>query len=467
MSQQMLDKHHLLIDAVFEPLTRGDRILQDRVTFQWQEGQHWCITGPTASGKTTLLKLLSGQIFNPTASVFYPLIDKWKSENTSRKYVADWLVFVPQEVSIPTVYIEDLYYQRRFQSAEQEGIPTVRTILMQLSSKDTRLVEEVVSRVKLTQMQDQPFVQLSNGQTRRLMIAIALIKQPKILFMDNPFAGLDQNARNEIVGLLKELSSNGIHICMAALEHETTSLDFITNRLVLQSEVHHAPGLFPEAFKADKSDEKAIIRFHNASVRYGEKIVFQDFNWQVHSGEHWVIKGTNGSGKSTLLSMITADHPQAYSCNLMLFGKQRGSGESIWDIKSNIGYFSPEMMRFFESSGTVRKVILSGLEDLYAEKSSPHNSLITDLLSWIGVEEWEDRLYAHLSFGEKRIVLLLRAIIRRNELLILDEPLQGLDLFWREKLKSAISVYCQNRTLLYITHDEDEIPEGDWKYLQL
>lgn len=463
----MLDKERLLVDAVFEPFSRGHRILQDKVTFQWQEGQHWCITGPNASGKTTLLQLLSGQIFTPTASINYPLVNRWKSEDANRRFVSDWMAFVPQEVNIPTIYIEDLYYQRRFQSTEQEGIPTVKTVLMNVASQDFSLVKDVAIKVRLTTMLNQPFVQLSNGQTRRLMIAIALIKRPRILFLDNPFAGLDQNARTEIIQLLKDLSLSDIHICMAALDHEAASLDFITNRLVLSSEVTSDSGSVPEVFRAEKSGQKTIISFHQAEVKYAEKVVLHGFNWQVQSGEHWVIKGANGSGKSTLLSIITADHPQAYSCSLTLFGRQRGSGESIWDIKSRIGYFSPELMRFFETSGTVREVILSGLNDLYTEKLSHQQSLLSDLLSWIGVEDWANRMFSQMSFGEKRIVLLLRAIIRRNELLILDEPLQGLDLYWRERLKSAISEYSINRTLLYITHDDDEIPDGNWHYLQL
>src|SRR5688572_13384763 len=99
------------------------------------------------------------------------------------------------------------------------------------------------------------------------------------------------------------------------------------------------------------------------SVQYGDKIILDEVNWKVMKGERWLLSGPNGAGKSTLLSLITADNPKAYANSIFLFGKKRGSGESIWDIKKKIGFISPELHLFFDQGTSCFDVIASGLFD--------------------------------------------------------------------------------------------------------
>jgi molybdate transport system ATP-binding protein len=456
-----------LLDVVIEPFSRDNNLLQEKIAINWFPGQHWCITGSTGSGKTTLLQLLSGQISSPHAKIRYPLVDEWKL-HSDKRFVADWLAYVPQEVKIPLPYfVEDLYYQRRFQSAEQDNIPTVNSILLNTAKGSELTAVYAAQQMKLTEMLDQPFIQLSNGQTRRLMIAVALVKQPQILFLDNPFTGLDQPSRVELSQILKSLADNGTHIMIAALPHEAEQLSFITDVLNLKKEKSFSSAEIRPTFPVLGRDSGEIIRMENFSVGYGKKTVIHRLNWTVRQGEHWVLKGRNGSGKSTLLSVIMGDHPQSYAHDWFLFGKKKGSGESIWDIKQNIGFFSPELLQFMDKTASVETIILSGLHDIPRPFTSTDRDTIRNMAEWLDIHSWLGKPFSQLSFGEQRIVLLARAMVRNPILLILDEPLQGLDLSWRAWMKDKLFAFCRNRTTLYITHDEEEIPEGDWKVLGL
>ena len=104
---------------------------------------------------------------------------------------------------------------------------------------------------------------------------------------------------------------------------------------------------------------------NDVTIRYGDKIILDNINWDVVQGERWLVKGHNGAGKSTLLSLITADNPQAYSQDIQLFDKETPNRRSIWDIKKHIGYVSPELHRYFDFGATVHNVIASGLFGYY------------------------------------------------------------------------------------------------------
>jgi molybdate transport system ATP-binding protein len=168
--------------------------------------------------------------------------------------------------------------------------------------------------------------------------------------------------------------------------------------------------------------------------------------------------------------LIFADHPQAYANQIYWMGRKRGSGESIWDIKRLVGYFSPELLRYYDQALTVEEVIGSGLNDIIGQVR--RNTLeelqgIQQMAAWIGIEKLLPVAFRALSAGEQRIVLLARAFIKHPPILILDEPLQGLDLVWREGLREKIALFSKDKTILYVTHGEEEIPEGAWKRLEL
>ena len=202
---------------------------------------------------------------------------------------------------------------------------------------------------------------------------------------------------------------------------------------------------------------------HHVTIRYGNRTILNDIDWTIRQGEHWALSGPNGSGKSTLLSLICADNPQGYACDISLFGRRRGTGETIWDIKRRIGYVSPEMHRSYQRNLPTVQVVASGLKDtigLYTRPNEKEKEQCRKALALFGIADMENRPFLTLSSGEQRLVLLARAFVKAPDLLILDEPLHGLDDHNSEKVKAIINDYCSNpeNTLIMVSHYEEELP---------
>lgn len=206
-----------------------------------------------------------------------------------------------------------------------------------------------------------------------------------------------------------------------------------------------------------------VIDLHRVSIRYGTRMILEDLDWTVLDGERWALSGENGAGKSTLLSLVCADNPQSYACDIALFGRRRGSGESIWEIKKHIGYVSPEMHRAYRKNLPAIAIVASGLHDSIGLYRRMRSEDVAQCLWWMdifGISDLCERDFMQLSSGEQRLVLLARAFVKDPELLILDEPLHGLDLKNRRMVKDIIEAFClrRHKTLVMVTHYEEELP---------
>ena len=206
-----------------------------------------------------------------------------------------------------------------------------------------------------------------------------------------------------------------------------------------------------------------IVRMQNVTIRYGERTILDSLDWTIRNGEKWTLTGPNGAGKSTLLCLISADNPQSYAQDISLFGRQRGSGESIWDIKKHIGYVSPEMHRSYMKHIPAIDIVASGFFDsigLYLKPNEEQRAICDEWLKAFGIEKLRDRSFVKLSSGEQRLLLLARAFVKDPDLLILDEPLHGLDCYNKERARAVIEAFCERpaKTLIYVTHYENELP---------
>ena len=208
---------------------------------------------------------------------------------------------------------------------------------------------------------------------------------------------------------------------------------------------------------------RQVVELRGVSIRYGERTILKELDWTVRCGEKWALGGENGSGKSTLLSLVCADNPQSYACDISLFDRKRGSGESIWEIKKHIGYVSPEMHRAYQKNLPVMDIIASGLHDsigLYRKAHEEDKARCEEWMDIFGIADWKERNFLQLSSGEQRLVLVARAFVKDPELLILDEPLHGLDMRNRRLVKDIIETFCERRdkTLIMVTHYKEELP---------
>ena len=404
-----------------------DHRMPEPVTLDIYEGEQVAILGPNGSGKTRLVEILTGRwpllYGNEVKYDFGEANSRLVSENIKV------MTFRDSYGDSDTTY----YLQKRWNQHDID--------------EDTPMVN------------GQPLISLSSGELRKYQLQRALLSHPRLLILDNPFIGLDTEARQQLRDTLEQLiREEGLQVILV-VSREKDIPNFI-NRIIRMS------------VDSTASNKQSILKFNNVTIRYGERTILKDLNWTVHKGEHWALSGKNGSGKSTLLSLVCADNPQAYACDIELFGRRRGTGESIWEIKKHIGYVSPEMHRAYLKDLPAIDIVASGLHDSVGLYVRPRPEQRAQCVAWMqrfGIAELADRPFLQLSSGEQRLCLLTRAFVKEPDLLILDEPFHGLDDERRLLATRIIEDYCANPdvTLIIVSHYADELPHGITHHLEL
>ena len=429
--------------------------------------------GRNGSGKSILAKalagdqtILSGKVINRFKSIAHIsfeylqkiIDDEWKRNNT------DMLSDKEDDTGLTTSEIIQEYNQ------------------------DQTLCENLALQFGIAHLLNRRFKYLSTGETRKTLICRTLMSKPELLILDEPFDGLDVASRANLAEILSQLSKQNITIVMVLnrfneiplfvkyigllancqlLKYGTkdTILDDVAVKQLANLE-HLSNFTLPDPGEISvplPNDLDRII-LNNGFVQYDGKAIINGLSWQVRANENWQIIGPNGAGKSTLLSLITGDHPQGYSNDLTLFGRRRGSGETIWDIKRHIGYVSSSFHLDYRISLSVENVLASGYFDsigLYQAPSDKQLKLVKQWLQLLDLTELAEKPFQSLSWGLQRLVLIARALVKHPTLLILDEPLQGLDYLNRELVKSWIDNLIDrgNTQLLFVSHHTEDAPK--------
>ncbi len=437
--------------------------------------QHWAVIGANGAGKTRLVDVMLGQYALREGRIVLG------SEGRISEVVKR-IAFTDIHSLADT---RNGYYQQRFHATENDEIPTVRELLAKEAPLDTMF--QTIEELQLAPLLDSRINYLSSGELRKFLIARALLSKPRILVLDNPFIGLDAPSRGVLTQLFDRLTQQSdvqlvlllsslkdIPACITHLQplHEMHCLPTLTRAEFEQDEVLQQQ-LFTPLEKSDialppatrtPSTHTTTVHLEHIMAGYGSRKVLDGVDWQVINGEKWALLGENGSGKSTLLSLVNADHPQSYANRFYLFDRKRGSGESIWDIKERIGYVSPEMHLYFTENAPAIKIVASGFFDSIGMFRRCSEQQLATALQWMAafdIAHLESRPLLSLSSGEQRLVLLARAFVKDPDLLILDEPLHGLDQAHKERVSQLIEQFCARpaKTLIYVTHYIEEIPK--------
>ncbi|MDT0604802.1 ATP-binding cassette domain-containing protein [Thalassotalea castellviae] len=432
--------------------------------WQIQEREPWCVLGRNGSGKQFIDHLFTGQLSQFSAESF--------------------IVPKPEKVAMVSFEAQQAIYEHELKIDKSDYTDTydigtqAKAFLPQEKWSDPLIAE-----MGLADKLESGYRQLSTGEGRKLLILKAIFSGVTLLICDNPFDSLDKASCLSLANVLKGLSKQGITVVLllsnrqdipnwcqkiafvergelaviGSLEHEETKrqLDVL---LVSEQKVINWPKTINQL-----SDYQSpyLVQLKNGHVSYGGKSVFSDLNVTIKPLQHTLITGKNGCGKSTLMQLITGDCTQCYSNDLNVLGYQRGSGESIWQLKQHMGIVSSELHRQYRVNGDLLTVVLSGFYDsigLYQQPEKYHLDIARQWLDMVGLLALQNKVFQSLSYGEQRLALIARALVKSPYLLILDEPTQGLDELNRHRILNFLTIIAQQKhsTLLLVSHREDE-----------
>jgi molybdate transport system ATP-binding protein len=445
----------------------SDKFSLAALNWQIEQGQTWVVVGPNGSGKSALGAALTGEF--PVASGDF--------ESGSR-------------VAVVSLEEQSRLIQRERQRDDSDltdevddGTP-VHEMLSE-DSKDPVLLDRLIETLGMRPLLERGFRKLSTGETRKVLLIRALTSQPEVLVLDEPFEGLDIQTVPKVRDILESLSGKvALVLCLNRIEEVP---DFTTHAIRMEhgrmaqrfncdsgkearsllsqiSQIRSRDLTLPppeQLLDVPLNEDGSLVSLIDARVAYTDNVVFEHLNWTIRPGEHWQVKGPNGSGKTCLLGLVTGDHPQCYVNQLRLFGRRRGQGETIWQLKAHMGFVSTSLHWDYRLSVGVRNVIVSGFYDsigLYQKATDRQLEIADAWLTLLGLQGKATVSFSKLSYGEQRVLLIARAMVKHPPLLLLDEPCLGLDDANRQLVLALTERICDegNTTLVYVTHHQED-----------
>ncbi|MBM86775.1 MAG: hypothetical protein CMQ41_00190 [Gammaproteobacteria bacterium] len=455
--------------------------------FKVEQGQHWCLFGPNGAGKSLLANLIS---FKRVESGYY--VEYAEGFDPRR------------DLHIVSFEEQQKLWQRdnRLDISEYNAdVRDVGTTVSELitSSRATKYYDELllvklVTELGISNLIEKGIRFLSSGQIRKVLIARALYAfrpdVPQLLILDDPLESIDADSREKIKTCIGKFLNSGFSSiqlsrrnsdilpsvnCIAVMRdlgiivqgqrREIESSEAFNEIL---NQVPVIPHTIPR--KPVKSDHdldkrsRPLVELIKVNAGYDGIAILKNFCWTMKSDDHVLIEGPNGCGKSTLLSLINGENHKAYGQNVSLFGVRRGSGESIWDVKAKFGVVSNELHNKYVKGWKVLDVVVSGFYDsvgLYDHSGAREIEIARNWLSALGISDLEKDFYEEVSFGEQRLSLLARAMVKFPKILILDEPCVGLDDYHRSLILGFLDKIAQqsDTNIIYVSHVVGEKPE--------
>jgi molybdate transport system ATP-binding protein len=474
MSQPLVDLHDIHFSYRLEPALRIE-------SWTWRRNEHWAIVGGNGAGKTTLARLLRDDLRPQRGGIaLAPDIQPGRD-----------ILYVSFDLQRELIAYDNRYDDSDEREDAHDVGTTVRQAILQGRPADARF-EELVAAFGLQAILHRGIRFVSTGEGRKTLLARALLAQPRILILDNPLEGLDRNMQRELSAAIEKLLAGDTPLLLL-LPQGSPLPRGISHVLELQHGAVTSQG--PAAqYRVDTHAEIAVetsaplppplirtrsiaedcapIDMRGVSVAFNDERVLTDIHWRLERGQHCCISGPNGAGKSTLLNLITGDSHKAYGQPLWLFGRKRGSGETVWELKANCGIVNTPLQLNHLGRQRVLEVVASGLYDtigLYQNCSGREKELTLEWIHAVGLDELAQHRFDQLSFGEQRMALLARAMVKSPPLLILDEPCIGLDLEHRLRFLALVDrIATQGYTqILFVSHVPEDLPACINQLLQL
>ncbi|MEZ4483613.1 MAG: molybdate ABC transporter ATP-binding protein ModF [Syntrophotaleaceae bacterium] len=469
----------MVLDRVTARISKT-ALLRD-ISLNLAPDEQWAVVGANASGKSALGRLLCGELAVVSGRISGALRAEFVAFETVDEILA-W-----------ERYNDDSDFLDRL----DHGTP-VREFLLADRPQEASRLAELAKRLDFTGLLERGVRFLSTGEMRKVVICRALLRDPQLLVLDEPFDGLDRDSCRVLRELIGACMGQGIRILLllnrfSEIVPQITHIAYLRDCALVTAgpraelldsaplrrlhAFHYSlPAQLPERDPAQPDFSlpvgEPLIAMRKVTVGYSGKAVLRDLDWTVEPGQHWQISGPNGAGKSTLLSLVAGDHPQAYANDIRLFGRQRGSGESVWQIKQRLGLLSTALQQNYRVGVTAEMAVISGFFDsigVYREASRSQRQIAREWLRLLHLDERGRAPLRSLSYGEQRLILLARAMVKQPPLLILDEPCQGLDEINRQMVLKLVDHLARvgDTQLLYVTHHAEDRLASITHHLQL
>ena len=317
----------------------------------------------------------------------------------------------------------------------------------------------------------------SSGEQRKALLSYIVAGNPDYIIVENVFDSLDKDARQSLLSSLDQLADDVLLIQIFSRKDEL--LPFVETIYIIEGNAISATlkndefaarpvvdpadifnGAIPPPIKMYEPQAGSLVKMTDVDVAFNDRVVLRKICWEINPGEFWQLIGPNGSGKSTLLSLITGNSPKGYGQDLVLFGKKKGTGETVWEIKAKIGYFTPTMTQQFERQDSIEQMVISGFFDsvgLYIYPSDLQMQLAREWLKLIGMYQDKRQPFRMFPEGKQRMILIARAMVKHPPLLILDEPTAGLDDEMAALFTALVNKIAKesNTAILYVSHKEE------------
>ena len=475
------------------------------IDWQINVGQQWAVLGPNGSGKTTLVKAMAGLLPSARGNI---LLHGMDSDDPDPTFLKNRIGFVSAELHRRVFEQEALVEEVRHFMGDAEKTLTARDFVLSRTENNgnpspqrIRELDELSEKLGMTSLLPKAVGAMATGQISRILILKALLNHPRILILDEPFNGLDGQSKKAMALLMGRLMNSGLHVVlithrMDEIVPEISHVMVITDQGIqkmgpkdqtLRPEVlqriyqmDHDPldaktpplpafgpgfgdGLSHWGAPDREADGTVLVEMKDVFIGYDNRLILENIQWTVRKGENWVVSGPDGAGKTSLLKLITGENLQAYANEIFLFGRKKGTGESIWEIKQKIGWISSDLQAKYPTNITGKEVVYSGFFDsvgLFRTATADQRRRAEQVISALSIGHLAQQDYGNLSHGQKQMLLIARAIVKSPVLLLLDEPCEGLDFINRRKILEIIE-YIGRRTssaVVYATCDDTDVP---------
>jgi molybdate transport system ATP-binding protein len=475
-------KDRLAVSLHVLDVRRGNRQVLRDITWRLLPGQRWALVGNNGAGKTQLLKLVCGDVW-PVPGVG-SLTYRVGSRQVDLIEAKSRIAYIGGER-------QDKYARYGWNLTVRDlvttGLHRTDLLLQSPTADETQRVRATLREAGLTRLAMRRFLTLSYGEKRLALLARALVQDPDWLLLDEFYNGLDAHYRERISGVLAHARHRGQSWIVTA--HRAVDIPVGTQRLLeladggiraqkrlttrdiarISSEAAETASKprrpsagHPSAGHPSKRRGGLLLELRNVDLYVDYRPVLRHVDWQLRRGEQWAVYGANGAGKSSFLKLLYGDLSPAMGGVIARSGFPPGTPIVEW--KRRVGFVSPELQSIYAIEVSLLELVASGRHSSIGLVDAPDMADLRAARQWLRFVKLLSvarRRPRELSYGQLRRALIARAMAAEPRILLLDEPLTGLDPGQRALMKRLLRRLMKHGvSIVAAVHHPEDLPRG-------